>query len=212
MPENFPVPTRNRGKEVQLIKAHLHGNTGCAPANTLIVEKVRNVVVFVTQHAEANAILLPSYQGGFLAIRRVTYRSLPVQQREPSDCCMKTLSQLSIAYSTFTKVWRNFLPHVVVACPMTDLCAICQKNSAAIICSVNLSEEKSEVNHHYRNFTMSYYCYLSHNTLKAAEEHLMRATCEWSLYRSVVEESRDGIHQHFTTTKHYSFDFAQQVH
>ena len=54
----------------------------------------------------------------------------------------------SVAYFTFCQVWRRFLQHVIVARPMTDLCAVCQKNSAAIIRSVNLSEEeKSEV--HY---------------------------------------------------------------
>ena len=28
----------------------------------------------------------------------------------------------------------------------------------------------------------------------------MRATCEWSLYRTVVKESKDSIHQHYTIT------------
>ena len=61
-------------RKFELIKAHFassgltprtHGNTECAPANTLIMEEVRNVVVFVTQHAEANAILLPGRIPGY---------------------------------------------------------------------------------------------------------------------------------------------------
>ena len=57
------------------------------------------------------------------------------------------LAQRHIAYCTFC---HRYLQHVVVAWPMTDLCATCQKNSAAIIRSVNLSEEeKSEVKYTY---------------------------------------------------------------
>jgi hypothetical protein len=57
-----------------------------------------------------------------------------------------SLSLRSVAYTTFCKVWRNFLADVVVYKPMTDLCITCQKNSAAIVRSINMSEEeKSEV-------------------------------------------------------------------
>jgi predicted Fe-S protein YdhL (DUF1289 family) len=124
-----------------------------------------------------------------------------------------SLSLRSVAYTTFCKVWRNFLADVVVYKPMTDLCITCQKNSAAIVRSINMSEEeKSEV-------------------LKEAERHLLRATCERSYYRTVVRNCREIVKQHFTIsgvtipapgsalppgsgpdTMHYSFDFAQQVH
>ena len=57
-----------------------------------------------------------------------------------------TLSKWQIAYPAWCRVWKQFLPHVVVARPMTDLCWTCQQNSTAIICSANLSEEeKTEV-------------------------------------------------------------------
>ena len=57
-----------------------------------------------------------------------------------------TLRLRPVAYTTFCKVWRNFLADVVVCKPMTDVCATCQNNSVAIIRSINLSEEeKSEV-------------------------------------------------------------------
>ena len=59
------------------------------------------------------------------------------------------LAQRHIAFCTFCHIWKRFLQHVV-ARPMTNLCATCQKNSAAIIRSVNLSEEeKSEVKYTY---------------------------------------------------------------
>ena len=47
---------------------------------------------------------------------------------------------------------------------------------------------------------MSYYCYLFCKGLKTHHtEHFMRATCERSLYHTVVKESRCGICQYFTT-------------
>ena len=145
-------------------------------------------------------LMRSSYQGGFQGIREVTYRSfLQVPPREPSGCCMKTLQYNSLSAELHTAHSPRYLPHVVVARPMTDLCATCQKNSAAIVCSVNLSEEKkSEVTTNTTNYTHTTQFLFS--SLKTAEEHLMRATCEQSLYRTVVKHSRDGIRQHFTTT------------
>ena len=49
------------------------------------------------------------------------------------------------AYNTFCKLWRELLPHITVMKPMTDLCAVCQENSTAIMRSANLPDEKSEV-------------------------------------------------------------------
>ena len=95
-----------------------------------------------------------SYQGVFQDIKEVTSKLFPqVQQRKVYIWLLyeETTRQhlrLSVAYFTLCQVWRRFLQHVIVARPMTDLCAVCQKHSAAIIRSVNLSEEeKSEV--HY---------------------------------------------------------------
>ena len=50
------------------------------------------------------------------------------------------------AYSTFTSLWSQLLPHITIMTPMTDLCWVCQKNSAAIMRAANQPElEKSEV-------------------------------------------------------------------
>ena len=184
-------------RKFKLIKAYftssgltprMHGNTGRSPANTLIMEEVRNVVIFVTQHAEANAILLqgriPGYKRSDIQIflSSTTKRAIWLLYEDTAQ----QLSQRRIAYSTFTNVWRNFLPHVVVARPMTHLCATCQKNSAVIIRGVNLSEEgKSEVNHHYKKFH-NVLLFLS-KALKTAEEHFMRATSSIALWSKRAE-------------------------
>ena len=52
----------------------------------------------------------------------------------------------AVAYSTFTQLWRQLLPHVVVMKPMSDLCWVCQQNSTAIMRAANRPvEEKSIV-------------------------------------------------------------------
>ena len=52
-----------------------------------------------------------------------------------------TQSMRPVCYSTFTSLWRQLLPHVVVMKPMSDLCWMCQKNSTAITRSANRPEE-----------------------------------------------------------------------
>ena len=48
----------------------------------------------------------------------------------------------AVAYSTFTQLWRQLLPNIVVMKPMSDLCWICQQNSTAIMRSANCPEEE----------------------------------------------------------------------
>ena len=54
-------------------------------------------------------------------------------------------SMRAVAYSTFTDLWRQLLPNIVVMKPMSDLCWVCQQNSAAITRSANRPEEEKSV-------------------------------------------------------------------
>ena len=93
------------------------------------------------QYVESNGVLLPGRVPGY---KRDDIKLLP------SNCTKRavwmlyqvstSLSLYSVAYTTVCKVWRHFLADVVVCKPKTDLCAICQKNSAAILRSWNKSE------------------------------------------------------------------------
>ena len=51
----------------------------------------------------------------------------------------------AVAYSTFTQLWRQLLPYIVVMKPMSDLCWVCQQNSTAITRAANRAEEKTIV-------------------------------------------------------------------
>ena len=95
-----------------------------------------------------NAILLPGRIPGYkrddikLLPSSCTKRAVWLLYQESAT----SLTLRSVAYTTFCKVWRNFMGGVVVCKPMTDLCETCQRNSAAIVRSFNKSEEgKSEV-------------------------------------------------------------------
>ena len=88
----------------------------------------------------------------------------------------------SVAYSTFTQLWRQLLPHILVMKPMSDLCWICQQNSTAIARSANKpEEEKSAVSsliiiimNHTINYTDVCVCRLSEQQSNTCWKLLLR--------------------------------------
>ena len=114
----------------------------------------------------------------------------------------------AVFYTKFINLWEQFHPKIVVAKPMTNLCLTCQQNTSKLLRSANLLDrEKSQ-------------CIL------AQQEHLNCVQRERDLYRYACTESKNNFErladsielyeQHeecsLTTTIHYSFDFAQQIH
>lgn len=114
----------------------------------------------------------------------------------------------AVSYTKFIDLWKQFHPNIVVAKPMSDLRFTCQQNTSKLLWAANLPEaEKSEC-------------------VKAQQEHLNSVQTERELYREVCEEAKCNLEavedqtdldeQHeacsVSTTMHYSFDFAQQVH
>ena len=119
----------------------IHGYAGRTAPNALVLEDVRGTVLFVLQYVETNGILLPCRIPGY---KRDDIQLLPSSTTKWAVWMLYQDSATGVrpvAYSTFCHVWRNFLGHVVVCKPTTDLCATCQKNNAAIIRSSNMAEE-----------------------------------------------------------------------
>jgi hypothetical protein len=56
-----------------------------------------------------------------------------------------TTSMRAVAYSTFTHLWRQLLPYVIVMKPMSDLCWVCQQNSTAIMRSANKEPDEKSI-------------------------------------------------------------------
>ena len=133
------------------------------------------------------------------------------------------------AYSTFCAYWHKYLPQVIVSKPMTDLCAVCHKNSTMLVRQSNRSEEeKSQV---IIQDKASFINNVRIQVLKDAEEHLSRATAERSYYTSKRTSTRSVCKEFYTSNDvysppgpdchagplsgpsvaMYSFDYAQQV-
>ena len=127
----------------------VHGNTRRLPSNALTFNDVKHVVSFIDNYAEDHAILLPGRIPGYkrsdlqLLPCSTTKRSVWKEYRSATE---SSISIHSVAYTTFTNIWRKLLPHIMSTRPMTDLCAVCHQNAGLIMRSSNISEEeKSQV-------------------------------------------------------------------
>ena len=188
----------------------VHGNCKKLPHNTLPQAVSADVRNFLTNYVEENAVLLPGRIPGFknddLRLLSSSETKMNVW-RVFKRACEETGKQ-AVCYTTFTKLWEQFHPDVVVAKPMTDLCLTCQQNTAKLLRSVNLPDRvKSK-------------CVL------AQQDHLNCVETERDLYRNICVESKrnfdivegeielDEAHEpcSVNTTMHYSFDYAQQIH
>ena len=132
----------------QGVVLRIHGHTGRVVANAMVQHDVEEVVKFILQYAEANAILLPGripgYKGDNIEILPSSTTKRAVWQIYEETAT--TYSMRQVSYPTWCRCWSQFARHVVVGRPMSDLCLVCQQNSTAIVRSANLSEEeKSEV-------------------------------------------------------------------
>ena len=134
--ENGPVP-------------RVHGNTKHLPANALTFTDVQRVVSFIENYAEDHAILLPGRRPGY---KRTDLKLLPSATTKVSVWrlyCAAATSDTgckTVAYSTFSRLWRQLLPQILPTRPMTDLCAVYHQYSTLVSHSSNVPEEqKSQV-------------------------------------------------------------------
>ena len=117
------------------------------PHNTTQLSDIRNVVRFILQYAEDHAILLPGRIPGY---KRNDIQVLPssTTKRQVWEAYHHAISQgpgTVVSYSLFCSLWRQLTPQVLVMCPMSDLCLVCQQNSTLIMRAHNRPVEKSEV-------------------------------------------------------------------
>ena len=96
-----------------------------------------------TYSPDSNAMLLPGRVSG--------YKDSDIKLL-PSNTTNRTIWDLYcqaaagsvmrvVAYSTFTQLWHQLLPYIVVMKAMSDLCWVCQQNSTAITCAANRPED-----------------------------------------------------------------------
>ena len=136
-----------------------HGNLRRLPSNTISFGDTQRVVEFLQAYAEANAILLPGRIPGY---KRTDVQLLPsctTKRHVWQQYCTALVNgaHQQVAYSTFCGIWRRVVPQILITKPMSDLCAICQSNSTAIMRAANEPEETksavstmSYINRHYK--------------------------------------------------------------
>ena len=134
------VSERERDDYITTIDLHVN-------SYTVLVHQSLHCSIPTTYSPDSNAMLLPGRVPG--------YKDSDVKLL-PSSTTKRTIWDLvcqaaagsvmrAVAYSTFTQLWRQLLPYIVVMKPMSDLCWVCQQNSTAITRAANQPEEKTIV-------------------------------------------------------------------
>ena len=187
-----------------------HGNSKRLPSSALSTETVEQVVKFIKNVAEEQALLLP---GRVPAFKRIDVKLLPSNLTKHSlwkkyfDICTST-GQASVGYSKFCDLWNQLCPFILIMRPATDLCWTCQKNNSQIKKSANLPEAEKV------------------DAVRRQEEHLRLASGEREYYKMVCKETKAHVQAHleeadftfgqrpcsYKGTVHYSYDYAQQLH
>ena len=119
------------------------------------------LIVYGIISTDSNAMLLPGRVPGY---KDSDVKLLPSSTTKHAIWelylqAAATSLMRAVAYSTFTQLWRQLLPNIVVMKPMSDLCWVCQQNSTAITRSANRpEEEKSTVSRQYMHASVIVSC------------------------------------------------------
>ena len=117
-----------------------HGNAGWCAANALSVNSERNVINFITNFADYNAMPL---HGRMPKMKDYTVMMLPSDVtkaniwRQYSRACAESSSP-EVGLTKLKNIWKLYLPHIAVMKISSDLCDTCQQNNNLIM----RSEEK----------------------------------------------------------------------
>ena len=112
-------------RKFELIKSHylssglipcMHGNTGHSPAHALVMEEVKTIIMFTTQQAESNAILLPGCIPGY---KRSDIQILPSSTTKRS---IRQLYEDSLKALTEKDCLHHLLPGVGEISPACCRC------------------------------------------------------------------------------------------
>ena len=154
-----------------------HGNSKRLPSSATSTETVEQVVKFIKNVAEEQALLLPGGVPGFkqidvkLLLSNLTKHSL---WKKYSDICT-SMGQASVGYSKFCDLWNQLCPFILIMRPATDLCWTCQKNNTQINKSANLPEaEKADA-------------------VRRQEEHLRLTSGEREYYKWRVRKQKPAF-------------------
>jgi len=150
------------------LSLRVHGNKNRLPSSTSSIETVKQVVKFILNTVEQQALLLLGCVPGF---KRIDVKLLPSNLtkhgpwRTYTDICV-SMDKPSMGYSKFCDLWSQLCPFIVIMRPATNLCWTFQKNNNCIQNNVNLpGSDKAE-------------------TVRAQEQHLLLATGDRNFYKN----------------------------
>ena len=120
----------------------VHKNKKRLPHNTTPFSTVQDIVQFLLNLAQEQGLVLPGRVPGYhrtdIQLLPSSTTKLAVWKKYCESCGD---SQNLVSRATFTSLWQQLVPQVVIMKPMTDLCWQCQQNSSIIQRSANLIEE-----------------------------------------------------------------------
>lgn len=179
--------------------AKVHGNTMKKAHNVTTFMDTQFVLKFLQNYAEQHAIYLP---GRSSTVYNTSLKLLPSSDSKVKiynvykESFIAEMPEKPVSLRTFTNIWRQTCPNIVVMKPRSDLCSFCQKHytSGAFMALAN-EEEKM----------------LSIEKMRA---HLDLVQKERAFYKSTIAETKETILDPEVNNRsaHYSFDMAQQVH
>jgi hypothetical protein len=124
------------------LKARVHGNKHKLPHNSLTFTDRQNVVQFLHMYASENAVTLP---GRLPYVKKAQVLLLPSDKRQADIHAIYEQSaelsvMRSISLSTFSRLWKELCPNIVLARPQTDLCHVCQTFVSKLSAGGNIDE------------------------------------------------------------------------
>ena len=192
-----------------------HGNTKRLPHNATSYDTIKEIVRFILNLAEEQALVLPGRVPGY---HRSDLQLLPSSTSKSAIwlkyCESCSDNRRAVSRKTFCSLWQELVPHVIIMKPMTDLCWECQKNSTLIQRASNTTNEEKSA------------------AIEKALKHIRRAEAERKSYNTITAECKSVIRHMYDINgsfvppppnctippctgpqkAHYSFDYAQQVH
>ena len=182
-----------------------HGNVGKSSHNAFAISDEQNVIKFISNYADYNAMPLP---GRMPKMKDYTVMMLPSDVtksnlwRRYSKACAEA-SCRAVGLTKFKNLWKLYLPHIAIMKIASDLCDTCQQNNNLIMKSVNCSEAEKSA----QLIKQEQHLALAKECRDYYKQQCELSSQYWNSLTDEQKQSQDLL----DGTLHISFDYAQNV-
>lgn len=173
-----------------------HGNTNRTPVHALTFDDTKAVVQYISNFADEFGMPQPAAPRGrdntppIYLTCETTKTDLHAKYVQTCNDGVET--RRALKKSAFNNIWKQCLPHIRIATPRDDVCAICEKLRKAIMDAITETEKLE--------------------TSEKMKDHIMSAQRERAVYndclkKSAVSRDDNSINRYC----HYTFDFSQNM-